>query len=377
MKKLVYLLIVLGAIVTGCNPIEDINNDIDAQANPVVGDVEFTMTSEDYADVDPTTDEDAYENFENFISTDDAKVQIASLLANKYPFWGEGSAANVTFNLYKPLSIENEEVYTVSAQDYSDLGFNFGNFSNDDDFQEFLPFKYPNASRGDLVELTYQWWAPGVETRTDKFILLDIWEKTTQFADEDYTAMEQNFPNFSDEEEAIFKIGIYLESLYPFAESGDKLVTLYKFYNGSGVEDIIAPFAFDGDSWTATGSVVEESIKFGFKNDVWVPDNTIRYTLTGDDYNYISAQFISVPDYEGPAANVGQFGSFDIRETSGNYWNDEMLLNAFGVLLDNNAPSAEEAQKYILTYKIYDGSVGNNEKSLIKEGGEWIINTEE
>jgi len=54
-----------------------------------------------------------------------------------------------------------------------------------------------------------------------------------------------------------------------------------------------------------------------------------------------------------------------------------MILIALDVLLDNLDPSAEEGQKYILTYKIYDGSVGNNEKSLIKESGEWIINTEE
>lgn len=374
MKKLVYLLIVLGVTVMGCNPVEDINNDIDAQDNPVVGDVVFTMTSEDYADVDPTTDDDAYENFENFSSIDDAKIQIASLLADKYPFWGEGSAAEVTFNIYKSLSIQNEEVYTVSDQDYEDLGFNFGNFSNDDDFQVFLPFKYPNAERGDLVELTYQWWAPGVETRTDKFVLLDAWEKTSQFTDEDYAAMEQNFPNFSDEEEAVFKIGIYLESLYPFAEEGDELVTLYKLWNGSEVEDVIAPYVFDGDKWNAVGSVTEETIKFGFKNGVWEPDNTIRYTLTGDDYNYISAQLITEAGFEGPADNLGTFNSFDVRTTSSNYWSPEMLLTAFDVLLDNNAAGAAEEQKYILTYKIYDGSVGNNEISLIKQGGEWVVN---
>ena len=374
MKKVIYLLVIFGLVFTSCDPIEDINNDIDSQANPIVGEAIFTMTSEDYADVDPTTDDDPYENFENFSTIDDAKVKIASLLADKFPYYGEGSSANVTFNLYKPLSIENEDVYTVSAQDYSDLGFNFGNFSNDDDFQVFFPFKYPNATRGDLVELTYQWWAPGVETRTDKFILLDVWEKTTQFSDEDYTAMEQNFPNFSDEDEAIFKIGIYLETLYPFAEAGDELVTLYKMWNGSSVVDMIAPYTFDGDSWIAIGSVVEESIKFGFKDGVWVPDNTIRYTLTGDDYNYISDQFLTVPDYEGPAENLGTFGSFDIRDTSDNYWDPDMLLNAFDTFLDNFNPSAEEGQQYVLTYKIYDGNVGNNEISLIKTGGEWVLN---
>lgn len=373
MKKLVYLLIVLGVTVIGCNPMEDINNEIDALANPVKGEVEFTMTSEDYADVDPTTDDDAYENYENFSSTEDAKEKIPGLLANKYPFWGEGSSAEVTFHIYKSLSVQSTEAYTVSSEDYSDLGFTYGNFSNDDDFQVFLSYKYPDAERGDLVELTYQWWAPGLETRTDKFILLDVWEKTSQFSDEDYSAMGQSYPNFSDEEEAEYIIGIYLETLYPFAHSGDKIVTLYKYYDGE-TEDVIAPYVFDGDKWNLVGSVVEETIKFGFKNGVWEPDNTIRYTLTGDDYNYISSQLIAEAGFEGPAENLGNYSSFDVRENSGNYWSPDMILTALDILLDNNAAGAEEGQKYILTYKIYDGSVGNNDKSLIKTDGEWIVN---
>ena len=382
MKKLIYLFIVLGITLTGCNPIEDINEEIDAQAGPIAGEVTYTLTTEDYTNlIDQGDDEpaDSYEQFQNFSTVDDAKEKIADFLANKYPFWGEGSSADITFNLFQPISIENTVTYLVSDQDYTDSGFEYGNFDSDDNFQVFLTFKYPNAERGDLVELTYNWWAPGNETRTDKFILLDTWKKTTQFSNDDYTAMGQSFPNFSDEEEAIFKIGIYLESLYLFAQSGDEITTLYKNHIGGGnTEDIIAPFTFDGDSWNAIGNTVEASIKFGFKNNVWVPDNTIRYTLIADDYSYMAAQLIAEPGFEGPADNMGFFNSFTTQEGNSNRWSDEMLLVAFDILLDNNAPVAEEGQKYILKYKVYNGSaVVNQETSLIKVGGEWIINTEE
>ena len=161
--------------------------------------------------------------------------------------------------------------------------------------------------------------------------------------------------------------------LNPFAQTDDEIVTLYKFYNGTGVEDKVVPYVYDGDKW----NLMESTVKFGLKDGVWIPDNTIRYTLVGADYDYMSAQLIAEPDFEGPAENLGSFGSFDVRPTSGNYWNEDMILTAFDTLLDNLNPNAEEGQKYILTYKIYDGSVGNREISLIKTGGNWVLNIEE
>ena len=76
MKKIVYLLMVMGAIFTGCNPIEDINNEIDAEGNQVKGEDAFTMTTADYADLvmqgedDPV---DYYELNEGFSDIDDAR----------------------------------------------------------------------------------------------------------------------------------------------------------------------------------------------------------------------------------------------------------------------------------------------------------------
>ena len=49
-----------------------------------------------------------------------------------------------------------------------------------------------------------------------------------------------------------------------------------------------------------------------------------------------------------------------------------MLLEAFNVLLDASDPSAQEEQKYILTYVIYDGSTNEESMSVIKTGGVWV-----
>ena len=98
-------------------------------------------------------------------------------------------------------------------------------------------------------------------------------------------------------------------------------------------------FAFDGTSWNPYTNEIQESVQFGHDGNVWVPDNTIKYRLTSDDIALIETSFID--KYPGPADNVGYFGSFDRRSGSSNYWSDEMLLEAFNVVLDNLSPSAK------------------------------------
>jgi hypothetical protein len=49
-----------------------------------------------------------------------------------------------------------------------------------------------------------------------------------------------------------------------------------------------------------------------------------------------------------------------------------MLLEAFNALLDNKNPGAEEGQKYVLTYVIYNGSTTNETKSVNKTDGVWV-----
>lgn len=183
------------------------------------------------------------------------------------------------------------------------------------------------------------------------------------------------FDNFSNSTPQENYLPTFLDIKFPFAQEDDEIFMIYRFFNGSTILQGNL-YKYTNGIWIGDTDIIATTLQFGFKDGIWEPDNTIRYTLVGDDYNFISTQLLSEPGFEGPAENIGIFGSFDIRPTSGNFWNDDMLLTAFDILLDNNIPNAEEEQKYILTYKIFDGSVGNNEKSLIKIGGEWIINVE-
>ena len=92
--------------------------------------------------------------------------------------------------------------------------------------------------------------------------------------------------------------------------------------------------------WTPHTSVISTTLQFGHDGSTWVPDNTIRYTLTGADISLISDHFILI--YPGPADNVGFFGSFDRRSGSSNFWSDDMMLEAFNVVLDARDDSARD-----------------------------------
>jgi hypothetical protein len=197
---------------------------------------------------------------------------------------------------------------------------------------------------------------------------------------EDYDSMGENsgqpgrFNNFSSSVPADNYIPTFLSLNQPFAfgQDEDELIVIYRYFSSScsctqtrgNLYTVI-----DG-KWTAYQSTIDTSLQFGNDGSTWVPDNTIRYTLTGADVAFISDAFIDI--YPGPADNVGFFGSFDRRSGSSNYWSDDMLLEAFNALLENGNFVTAEEQKYVLTYVIYNGSTTNETKSVIKTGGVWV-----
>jgi len=51
MKRIIYYLVILGVAFTSCDPNEDIYKEIDAIEKPIVGNDDYTLTSEDYDDL--------------------------------------------------------------------------------------------------------------------------------------------------------------------------------------------------------------------------------------------------------------------------------------------------------------------------------------
>lgn len=366
MKKIIYSLAIFGALFTSCDPIEEINEEIDIQDTTVVGDLVYELTDEDYETLD--------KGYGNFDSEDEAKLLIPDLLTEIKPVWGEGSTALVTFKVYNPVDTYAADIYELEYEEYEPItGDSYGNFSSSSHVYSYLEANYPDAEDGDFVSLRYDYYSGVVSTLTDGFAYEDgSWTKFTGFTEDQYLEMGESYPNFSSSDEADQKIPIALLDIYKYETltAGQIVLSMYELYSSGTTTSYTAAYIYNGSTFEAYGNEMDVEIQFGHDGTTWVPDNTIKYTISSDDIAYISSALIST--YPGPADNVGYFGSFDRRSSSSNYWTDQMLLEAFNLLLDNIDPSAEEGQKYVLTYVIYNGSTTNETMYVIKEGGVWI-----
>ncbi len=282
------------------------------------------MTDDDYDDLD--------KSFGNFDSEEEAKTLIPGLLTDKFPIWGLGSSALVTFDIYSPKREERSLIgYEVTTEDYENLKQSiFRNFDDDDQIYDFLNVKYPDPSDRTLVSLTYKFFGGRVNTLNNGFLFINgDWESILGFTDDEYTTMGEGFPNFSSEDEAIAKIPVFLKDKFKFDPkvAGDIVSTMYKLFvtdvddvDGDGrVDDrttysYVKYFVYDGADWSEYNDVISSNIQFGQDGTTWVPDNTIKYTFVSADIAFISNAFINI--YPGPADNVGFFGSFDRRSGS-------------------------------------------------------------
>ncbi|MCB4797975.1 hypothetical protein [Neotamlana laminarinivorans] len=209
---------------------------------------------------------------------------------------------------------------------------------------------------------------------TTLFVLTDGWAEPFSISEEAYTAMGQSYPNFDDEDEALYKLAIYLSQQYPYAFEDDMIAVAYDFYNGDETVVEYVNFVYDGSSWNAVQSVIEQTLQFGYEDGAWLPDNTIQYTMVGADYTTIAAEFADVDGFISAAASMGSYGNYDRREGNSAYWSDEMILETIKFLLDEIDPSAEEGQKYSVSYAVWIGSDAFETFKVIKENGEWVDN---
>ena len=365
MKKIFYSFAILSLLFTACNPMEDIYENLDTQETIISGEATYTLTDTDYDDLDLT--------YGNFSSIEDAKSMLPDFLTGKFPVWGAESLAAVTFKLYAPKRDEKSlTIYEVSSTDYTDNGHNYGNFDSFSDISEFLDIKYPSAENRLLVALTYKYYNGTVNTFTNGFINnAGTWEMSTGISDEEYSSMGQSRAQFNNEDEALTIIPVFAKTKFQYDGkiAGDIEGIMYHLYvtdtqdvDGDGKTDDRAVYSFvifviyDGSDWSIYTNVIDETIKFGHDGTTWVPDNTIKYTLTGADYELVGN---------------GRYGNFDVRDGKDEQ-PESVRLDKINTILLNNFPSDAEGQKYIVTYNIYNGANGVWSFAVIKEGGAYV-----
>lgn len=163
----------------------------------------------------------------------------------------------------------------------------------------------------------------------------------------------------------------FLELTFPYAQEEDELLVIYDYYSSSSGAQIRGnSYTYMNGVWSGHESVISTTLQFGFEDGVWVPDNTIRYTMGPDDYAAIVAALSST--YPEATTSMDNYGNMDRRSGNPAEWTNPMVLEAINIVLDALDPSAEEEQKYIVTIDIYNGSNGTEDFAVIKMGGEWV-----
>lgn len=383
MKNLKYLLLSIAISSLSCeSELEKTYDELGNIPSPVKTDLKYKLVDADYAGIDPTSKTDDYEKFKGISSEEDATLKLPAVILSKL-VRVEDAIAVITYNLYKPNTITSSITYTVTIDDYTSQGGNisrFGNFSNETEVINFLKFKYPTATKGTGVKLTYKIFSGGVQTVTKTYVINSdsAWETTYTLASTDYTALGQSFSNFSDKTLAENRIAIYLKStLAPFANPGDiqSVIYTYTYFDSSNTrkyEDVLLKFKYNGTNWSVIPSLVEQTSNFKFKKGSWVSNNVIKYSFTSTDYANAAEGLAADTDLIDEVGNLKRFGNFS-RTGGTTGWENPELLKAFNVVLKKNFPNTEVDQEYLVTVSVYNGAATTESFTVVLDkSGDYI-----
>ena len=156
---------------------------------------------------------------------------------------------------------------------------------------------------------------------------------------------------------------------FPYAQAADEIVVVYKYYSG-GPQTRGDHYTFENAVWNEYNPVISQTTNFAHDGNSWVADNTIKYTLTSADYDFIANNTAGTAWGD----NLGRFGNFN-RTGGSTSWSDENLIAALSDLLNNLYPDAEEGQKYLMIFDTYIGTSSTEEKHLIKVNGVYELFT--
>ncbi|WP_298762424.1 hypothetical protein [uncultured Polaribacter sp.] len=385
--------------------------------DPVV--LEYTLTDEDYDLVgNGRFDNFDIRSGRNEEDLEVRRGKIQTILLNNFPEADFGTKYNVTYEVFDgstsnlELLVQLEENptdpskttnYTLQDADYALIGNGrFNNFDIRDTSPEadvevrrgkietILLNNYPNAAVGDFFVITYDtfdgsgrpvltmilqfdgtnynifdvkkynFYTFTPETTTERFVLADEWDAPITFTPEEYGVMggSSRFANFSGApEDAERRIKIYLKTtLFPFAAEGDFKAVQYRNFSGS-VSTINVNFMFDGNEWNTIKESTEIVLQFGHDGNTWVPDNTIKYTLTQADFDLVGN---------------GRFSNFDVRAGADEETIEARLAKINTILL-NNFPEFGLDQKFSVSYAVWEPGDNVYIMNVIHNGTEYVL----
>ncbi|PIB34615.1 hypothetical protein BFP72_03925 [Reichenbachiella sp. 5M10] len=361
-----------------CDPMEDDLEEINASSSGFVKDVTYTLTEDDY---DLINDECECTGYGTFSTEDEAKEYVPFALNSAFPAFGAGSSAVVTYALYHGSSPDlrgDYNAYTVTDAEYAELGFTYGNFSNlTADIPKYATYKQPDAGDGDYMDIEHAFYSSSTGAVPDTtsragYTVAYGWMYAEILPDNVYgDYFGESGIDFSNEDEGVEKIPVYLKDTYKFVNEGDRKLIQFNYDNGEDTDPTTPAFViyeFDGMDWISYGAAFQTTdvtLSFGKVGDTWVPDNTIKYTLSGADFTVIGTN--TAESNPGGSASVLQYGNFDLS-----LWSEEQIIAALNeFMLDSSTFIKEVDQKYLITYATYNPA-GASDILLIYDGENFV-----
>lgn len=377
---------------TACDPMEDVYEELDKANTKDNTTVETVLVKADYDLYKDSTDYPHVAKKQYFIDEAEAAELVPAILNKRYSHLGNGATVTVTYNRLSTPGISNEVSswveHTVTSEEYVANGDTRGdNFNSSKDFESFLKRKYPNAVEGQLVVLTYNYFAGTVyENITDSFFFKDgSWKNIYHVTDRDYISVNSLYKNFTSSNNSMLPTYFdkFLKEEVLDAEAGDIMYVSYYYYDFTNYNHKVMAMIYDGEKWVkAEGSVETATLKFKKKNNKWEPDLSISYKLVAEDYVWMSQQ----PELGTPAqlGNIGvgkndegynrNTNFYQQDPTAARYWKDQDIYNAISALLKHKYPNTEVGTKYAVTYEFYNSGVKAATVVLeLMESGEYEV----
>jgi hypothetical protein len=396
MKKIHYLLAFLAVAIafSACNPLDKTYKQLGSLPAPTAPATSFSLTlsAADYALILPKGSAAIKSLY--FKSTDTAKIQIPSILASKYPTYGEKSSATVTFAITPTIvkladSLNADVAYTLQTTPTNDYVYPAFNGAPANTFSDlsatavinWLLYHYQTPVANQLSVLTYLYFESGKTASsgtltTDAFLYLNgVWTKIYRISNAQYAATNNGLNNWYVAAD-VPNLPSYFNTLLKAdpavmltAKVGDVKYVNYRY---TTTYQRVLPLTFNGTDWVTTPTLV--SLAFAKTNGVWVADNSVNYKLTAADYTQIKTMPTTV-NIQTALDNVAQFGDFNITvpvsATTG--WTDAQVNAAIILILAHDFPSAVANQKFVITYLAYNGSTITVVKTFVYNGSTFAV----
>ncbi len=176
---------------------------------------------------------------------------------------------------------------------------------------------------------------------------------------QDYDGMGApgKYNNFSSSEPPDNYLPQFLTQKYPYAQDGDQLVVVYKYYSG-GTHTRADQYTFTNSKWTKYNSVEMKTNQFINTGTKWVFDPTVKFTMTKADY-----QIIVDAVKANPATKdlVNSYGTQDYYYGAGSYYSDfdaRISLRPSGTYAQADYDGLTDAEASVLiTKRIHEGII--------------------